>query len=103
LATNFSRRFNDYVILKVLGANVWYRLRLLLWEAWGVFAISMIIAIPVAWAVVIFFLVPDPSLSVGDLTLPTVVAASALSTVSLASAAIYSRRLSSTSVKDLRP
>ena len=102
LATNFSRRFNDYVVLKVLGANVWYRLRLLLWEAWGVLAIAMLIAIPVAWGVSIFFLVPDPSVSLADLELSTLVSASALSAVSVASAAIYSRRLGLTTVKDLR-
>src|SRR5256712_2730607 len=103
LAANFSRRFNDYVVLKVLGANVWYRLRLLLWESWGVLAISMLIAIPVAWAVSIFFLIPDPSVSVADLELSTIVSASALSGVSVASAAIYSRRLGLTTVKDLKP
>jgi ABC-type antimicrobial peptide transport system permease subunit len=103
LATNFSRRFNDYVVLKVLGANAWYRLRLLLWEAWGILAISMLIAIPVALAISIFFLVPDPSVSVADLELSTLVSASALSAVSVASALIYSRRLGFTTVKDLKP
>jgi ABC-type antimicrobial peptide transport system permease subunit len=103
LATNFSRRFNDYVVLKVLGANAWYRLRLLLWESWGVLAISMLIALPVAWAVSIFFLVPDPTVSVANLGLSTIATASALSAVSLASATIYSRRLGSTTVKDLKP
>jgi len=103
LATNFSRRFNDYVVLKVLGANVWYRLKLLLWESWGVLAISMLIAIPVAWAVSIFFLLPDPSVSVADLELSTLVSALALISVSLASASIYSRRLGLTTVKDLKP
>ncbi len=103
MATNFSRRFNDYVVLKVLGASVWYRLRLLLWEAWGVLAISMLFAIPVAWGISIFFLVPDPVLSIADLELSTLVSASALSTVSMASALIYSRRLGFTTVKDLRP
>jgi ABC-type antimicrobial peptide transport system permease subunit len=102
LATSFSRRFNDYVVLKVLGANVWYRLRLLLWESWGVLAISMLIAIPVAWAFSIFFLVPDPSLSVADLELSTLVFASALTGVAVASSAIYSRRLAFTTVKDLK-
>ncbi|HVH15594.1 MAG TPA: FtsX-like permease family protein [Candidatus Angelobacter sp.] len=101
-STNFSRRFNDYVVLKILGANVWYRLKLLLWESWGVLAISMAIAIPIAWAFAIFFLVPDPSLSIGDLELSTVVAVSALSVVPLASAVIYSTRLGSTTVKDLK-
>jgi len=103
LATNFSRRFNDYVILKVLGANAWYRLSLLTWEAWGVLAISMLIAIPLAWGISIFFLVPDPNLSLGDLELSTLVSLSALSVVSLASATIYSRRLGLTTVKDLKP
>lgn len=102
LATNFSRRFNDYVVLKVLGANAGYRLRLLLWEAWGVLAISMLIAIPIAWGVSIFFLVPDPSLSVVGLEISTVVSALALSGVALASAVIYSKRLGATTVKDLR-
>jgi len=103
LATNFSRRFNDYVVLKVLGANVWYRLRLLLWESWGVLAISMLIALPVAWAVSIFFLVPDPIVSVADLELSTLVSALALSSVSVISVMIYSRRLGLTTVKDLKP
>src|SRR2546427_2701432 len=103
LAANFSRRFNDYVVLKVLGANVWYRLRLLLWESWGVLSISMLIAIPVAWAISIFFLVPDPIVSIANLELSTIVSASALSGVSVASAAILSRRLGSTTVKDLKP
>jgi ABC-type antimicrobial peptide transport system permease subunit len=102
LATNFSRRFNDYVVLKVLGANVWYRLRLLLWESWGVLGISMLIAIPVAWAVSIFFLVPDPSLSVADLELSTLVFVSALTGVAVAISAIYARRLGFTTVKDLK-
>jgi len=103
LATNFSRRFNDYVVLKVLGANVWYRLKLLFWESWGVLAISMLIAIPVAWAVSIFFLVPDPIVSMANLELSTIVSASALSGVSVASATILSRRLGLTTVKDLKP
>src|SRR2546426_10138377 len=103
LAANFSRRFNDYVVLKVLGANVWYRLRLLLWESWGVLSISMLIAIPVAWAISIFFLVPDPIVSITNLELSTIVSASALSGVSVASAAILSRRIGLTTVKDLKP
>jgi hypothetical protein len=102
LATNFSRRFNDYAVLKVLGANVWYRLRLLLWESWGVLAISMLFAIPLAWGVSLFFIVPDPVLSTSSLEISTIVSASALSAVSLAISAIYSRRLQLTTVKDLK-
>jgi len=75
----------------------------LLWESWGVLAISMLIAIPVGWAVSIFFLVPDPSVSVGDLELSTIISASALTAVCLVSAAIFSRRLGFTTVKDLKP
>ena len=103
LATNFSRRFNDYVVLKVLGASARYGLKLLVWEASGVLAISMLIAIPVAWTVSIFLLVPDPSVSVSSLELSTLVDASALGAVSVASALIYWRRLGFTTVKDLRP
>jgi hypothetical protein len=102
LATNFSRRFNDYAVLKVLGANMWYRLRLLLWESWGVLAISMLFAMPLAWGISLFFLVPDPVLSTSSLEISTIVSASALSAVSLATAAIYSRRLQLTTVKDLK-
>ncbi len=102
LATNFSRRFNDYVVLKVLGASGRYRLKLLLWEAWVVLAISMLIAIPVAWAVSIFFLVPDPNVSVTKLELSTLISASALTAVAVATAAIYSRRLTFSTVKDLK-
>jgi ABC-type antimicrobial peptide transport system permease subunit len=103
LATNFSRRFNDYVVLKVLGANVRYRLKLLLWESWGVLAISMLFAIPLAWGISFFFLVPDPYVSVSSLELSTLVSASALGGVSLASAVIYSERLQLANVKDLKP
>jgi ABC-type antimicrobial peptide transport system permease subunit len=102
LATNFSRRFNDYAVLKVLGANMWYRLRLLLWESWGVLAISMLFAIPLAWGVSLFFIVPDPALSTSSLEISTIVSASALSAVSLAISAIYSSRLQLTTVKDLK-
>ncbi len=63
----------------------------------------MLIAIPVAWAVSTFFLVPDPIVSIANLELSTIVSASALSGVSVASATILSRRLGLTTVKDLKP
>jgi hypothetical protein len=62
----------------------------------------MLIAIPVAWAVSIFFLVPDPSVSVADLELSTLILVSTLTAVAVASTAIYSRRLGVTTVKDLK-
>ena len=103
MATNFSRRFNDYVVLKVLGANVWYRMTPMLWGSSGFLAISMLIAMPIAWAVAKLFLVADPGVSVADLELTTVVVVSSLSVVPFASATIYSRKIGSTTVKDLKP
>jgi ABC-type antimicrobial peptide transport system permease subunit len=102
LTTNFSRRFNDYLVLRLLGAKAWYSLRLLLWEAWGLLAVCMVISIPLALLVSIFFLVPEASLPAEDLGLAAVVSVVALTAVSLASALIYSRRLRLMTVKDLR-
>ncbi len=102
LTTNFSRRFNDYLVLRILGARAWYSLRLFLWEAWGLLAVCMVIAIPLAWLVSIFFLVPEPNASTSDQLLAAIVPIAALSAVSVSSAMIYSRRLRLMTVKDLR-
>ncbi|MBO0887881.1 hypothetical protein J2P12_02140, partial [Candidatus Bathyarchaeota archaeon] len=102
LTTNFSRRFNDYLVLRVLGAKAWFSLRLLLWEGWGLLAVSMVIAIPLAWLVSIFFLLPEAAISTSDQLFAAIIPAAALSAVSLSSALIYSRRLQQTTVKDLR-
>lgn len=102
LTTNFSRRFNDYLVLRVLGAKAWYSLRLLLWEAWGLLAVCMVIAIPLAWLFSIFFLLPEASIPIGSLGLAALATVATLSLVSVASALIYSRRLRLMTVKDLR-
>lgn len=102
LTTNFSRRFNDYLVLRILGARAWYSLRLLLWEAGGLLAVCLVIAVPLAWIVSIFFLLPEASINLGDLEVPAIVAVGSLMIVSIGSAAIYARRLAGTTVKDLR-
>jgi hypothetical protein len=102
LTTNFTRRFNDYLVLRILGARVWYSVRLLLWEAWGLLAVCMVIAVPLAWLVSVFFLVPDASVSATDQLLAAIVSIATLSAVALASAVIYARRLRLMTVKDLR-
>jgi ABC-type antimicrobial peptide transport system permease subunit len=102
LTTNFTRRFNDYLVLRILGARSWYSLRLLLWESWGLLAVCMVIAVPLAWLVSIFFLVPEASISTGDQLLAVIVSVATLSAVSVASGLIYSRRLRLLTVKDLR-
>jgi ABC-type antimicrobial peptide transport system permease subunit len=102
LTTNFTRRFNDYLVLRILGAGAWYSLKLLLWEAWGLLAVCMVISIPLAWLVSIFFLVPDASISAVGQIQAIVLSVLVLSAVSLASALIYSRRLKMMTVKDLR-
>lgn len=102
LTTNFSRRFNDYLLLKILGASTGYTLRLQLWEAWGLLAVCIVIAVPLAWLVSIFVLVPDAKLSFPDQLLAIVVSVVTLSGIAFASAGIYSSRLKSMTVKDLR-
>ncbi|HYY90929.1 MAG TPA: FtsX-like permease family protein [Candidatus Dormibacteraeota bacterium] len=102
LTTNFSRRFNDYLVLRILGAKAWFSLRLLLWEGWGLLAISMVIAIPLAWLVSIFFLLPEATIATSDQIFAVIIPVVALGAVSLSSAVIYSRRLQQTTVKDLR-
>jgi len=102
LTTNFSRRFNDYLLMRILGAKAWYSLRLFLWESWGLLAVCMVIAVPLGWLVSVFFLVPDASISNLDQLLAITVTVVTLTAVSVASAVVYSRRLWMTTVKDLR-
>lgn len=101
LTTNFSKRFNDYVVLKVLGAKAWYTGKLLVWEGWGTLAISMVIAIPAAFVFSTVFLVPGAEVLWESLALSVGVSVIALTGTSLAGAAIYERRLRSRTVKDL--
>lgn len=102
LTTNFTRRFNDYLLLKILGASTGYSLRLQVWEAWGLLAVCMVIAVPLAWLVSTFVLVPEAKLSFPDQLLATVVSIVTLSGIAFASAGIYSSRLKRMTVKDLR-
>jgi len=103
LTTNFSRRFNDYLVMRILGAKAWYSLRLFFWESWGLLAVSMVIAVPLGWLVSVFFLVPDAGISSLDQLLAITVTVVTLTAVSVASAIVYSRRLRMMTVKDLRP
>lgn len=102
LTTNFSKRFNDYVILKVLGARGSYRLKLLIWESSGLLALCMTFAIPLAWLVSIFLILPEPDVLAENLALPPIMCASVLTAVCILSATIYSRKLRLMTVKDLR-
>ncbi len=102
LTTNYSKRFNDYVVLKVLGAKSWYTFKLLLWEGWGILAICMVIAIPLGFVFSTIFLVPVAQAQALSLMLSAALSVSALTAVSLASVAIYARRLRAMTVKDLR-
>ncbi len=102
LTTSFSKRFNDYLVLKVLGARGWYQLKLLLWESSGLLALCMTFAVPLAWLVSIFLILPEPNVLAENLALPAIMCASVLSAICLVSATIYSRRLRLMTVKDLR-
>jgi ABC-type antimicrobial peptide transport system permease subunit len=102
LTTNYSKRFNDYIVLKILGARPRYTTGLLLWEGWGILALSMIIAIPLAFVLATVLLIPDSKLQSQSLALSAVAGASALTLASLLSAGVYSRRLRRMTVKDLR-
>jgi len=102
LTTNYSKRFNDYVVLKVLGAKSRYTFKLLLWEGWGILAICMVIAIPLAFVFSTIFLVPVAQAQALSLMLSAALSVSALTAVSLASVTIYARRLRAMTVKDLR-
>jgi ABC-type antimicrobial peptide transport system permease subunit len=102
LTSNFSRRFNDYLVLRVLGAKARYSLGLLLWEGWGLLAVSMLIAIPFAWLFSIFFTLPESVIPITDLAFSGSVLVGSLSLVALLSAVVYSRRLGRMTVKDLR-
>jgi hypothetical protein len=102
LTTNFSRRFNDYLVMRILGAKAWYSLRLFFWESWRLLAVCMVIAVPLGWLVSVFFLVPDASISNLDQLLAIAVTVVTLTSVSVASAVVYSGRLKVMTVKDLR-
>lgn len=102
LTTSFSKRFNDYIVLKILGARGWYQLKLLAWEGSGLLALCLGFAVPLAWLVSIFLILPEPSILAEDLALPAIMCASVLIATSIVSATIYSRRLRTMTVKDLR-
>ncbi len=101
LSTSFSLRFNDYTVLKVLGARARYDLKLLLWEGWGVLAFCMLLSLPLALIFSIVLIVPDAKTQTLNLALSTAAPITGLSLVAVASAAIYWRRLNQVSVKDL--
>jgi hypothetical protein len=102
LTTNFSRRFNDYLVIRFLGAKAWYSLRLLIWEAWGLLSLCIVVAVPLAALVSIFFILPEANISTTNLELSTSVSIGTPSLVALASALVYSRKLNKMTVKDLR-
>ena len=102
LTSNFSRRFNDYLVIRILGAKSRYSLRLLLWEGWGLLAVAMVIAIPFAWVFSIFFTLPEAIIPITDLAISGLVIVGPLSLVALLGAFIYSHRLGKMTVKDLR-
>jgi ABC-type antimicrobial peptide transport system permease subunit len=102
LTSSFSKRFNDYVVLKILGARAWYQLKLLLWEGSGLLSLSLGFAVPLAWLASIFLILPEPNIVAGDLAVPAIMCGSVLTAISIVSAAIYSRRLGLMTVKDLR-
>jgi len=101
LSTSFSLRFNDYTVLKVLGARARYNLKLLLWEGWGVLAFCMLLTLPLALIFSIILIVPDAKTQTLNLALSTAAPIVGLSLVAVASATIYWRRLNQVSVKDL--
>ena len=101
LSTSFSLRFNDYTVLKVLGARARYSLKLLLWEGWGVLAFCMLLSIPLALIFSIILVVPDAKTQTLNLALSTGAPIVGLSLIAVASATIYWRRLNQVSVKDL--
>jgi ABC-type antimicrobial peptide transport system permease subunit len=102
LTTSFSKRFNDYIVLKILGARGWYRLKLLLWESSGLLLLCVGFAVPLAWLASTFLILPEPNIVPEDLALPAIMCASVLAAISIVSATIYSRRLRLMTVKDLR-
>ena len=102
LTTNFSRRFNDYLVLRILGAKASYTLELLFWEAWGLMTICLVIAAPLALVISIFFIVPETSVTASDLEVSSLVTVGALTSISLISSVAYARKLQRGTVKDLR-
>lgn len=103
LTAGYSKRFNDYVVLRVLGAKPGYAHRLLFWEAFGTVGICTIIGLPTALFFSTVFLFPSAAVQAMNLAISTIVSALALVGVSLASSVIYLRRLRLMTVKDLKP
>ena len=102
LTTGFSKRFNDYVALRVLGARSRYTLGLLFWEGVGTVGICTLIGLPAALVFSAIFLFQNASVQSLTLGLSAVASTVALVGVGLASAIVYSRRLRLMTVKDLR-
>ncbi len=102
LTTGYSKRFNDYVTLKVLGAGSRYRLGLLLWEGLGIVGPCLLIGLPTALVFSVLFLVPNETVQPSTLGLAAAASTIAMVGVGLVSALIYARRLRMMTVKDLR-
>ncbi len=103
LTTRFSKRFNDYVTLRVLGARSKYTLGLLFWEGFGTVGICLLIGLPTAFAFSVVFLVPNETVQAVTLGLAALASTIAIVSVGLLSALVYSRKLRMTTVKDLKP
>ncbi len=102
LTTGFSKRFNDYVALRVLGAGPRYTLGVLFWEGFGTVGICTLIGLPAALVFSAIFLFPSASVQSFTLGLSAVASTIAIVSVGLASAVFYSRKLKMTTVKDLK-
>jgi hypothetical protein len=102
LTTNFSRKFNDYIILKTLGAKTSYRFKLLFWESWGPLIISMIIAIPLAIIISYFFILPEATISIFNIVVAATLPVILLTIIAILSVSIYYRKLTIVTAKDLR-
>ncbi len=102
LTTGFSRRFNDYVALRVLGAGPRYTLGLLFWEGFGTVGICTLIGLPAALVFSLIFLFPNASVQNFTLGLSAATSTIAILSVGLVSAVVYYRKLKMTTVKDLK-
>ena len=65
-------------------------------------AVAMVIGIPFAWVFSIFFTLPEANIPIIDLATSGLVIVGPLSVVAILGAFIYSRRLGTMTVKDLR-
>lgn len=101
LATLNSKRFKDYLILKVLGAKNRTIFKLLLWEASIILTICVMFALPLGFFFQTVLLIPEPKIIAHKFIQSAILLVSILVGACIVGSTLYSRKIKSITIKDI--